>query len=97
MEFDATILDIFKNVKDGNKPNIVIFDRSAIYPTSGGQQHDNGLMTIAGVSGSYNIIDAVRVGKCVLHTLDRPLEGYLEMFKGKKVHVTIDSARRKQL
>jgi alanyl-tRNA synthetase len=39
----------------------------------------------------------VKVGKCVLHTLDRPLEGYLELYKGKKVHVTIDADRRKQL
>lgn len=36
-EFNATVLDVFKNVLDGNKPNIVILDQSAIYPTSGGQ------------------------------------------------------------
>jgi Ser-tRNA(Ala) deacylase AlaX len=35
-EFNATVLDVFKNVLDGNKPNIVILDQSAIYPTSGG-------------------------------------------------------------
>lgn len=37
MEFDATILDVFKNVKMDKIPNIVILDKSAIYPTSGGQ------------------------------------------------------------
>ena len=29
--------------------------------------------------------------------LDRPLEGYIEMFKGKKVSVKIDAERRRQL
>lgn len=36
-EFDATILDVFNNVLQNNQPNIVILDRSAVYPTSGGQ------------------------------------------------------------
>lgn len=43
------------------------------------------------------MIDAVKVGKVVLHTLDRPLEGYIELYKGKKVHLKIDADRRKQL
>ena len=47
-------------------------------------------MTFAGVAGEYKIVDAIKVGKCVLHILDRPLEGYTEMFKGKKVNVSID-------
>ena len=54
-------------------------------------------MSIGGVAGTYQIVNAIKVGKCVLHILDRPLEGYLEMFKGKKVHVEIDKARRRQL
>lgn len=97
MEFDATILDVFKNVTQKGVPNLLILDRSAVYPTSGGQQHDNAVVKIQGCAGEYKVIDAVKVGKVVLHTLDRPLEGYLELFKGKKVHVTIDEQRRKQL
>jgi Ser-tRNA(Ala) deacylase AlaX len=52
-------------------------------------------MKIKGCAGSYKIVDAVKVGKCVLHILDRPLEGYLDMYKGKKVEVAIDADRRK--
>lgn len=33
----------------------------------------------------------------MLHTLDRPLEGDIETYKGKDVHVEIDAVRRKQL
>jgi alanyl-tRNA synthetase len=72
-------------------------DQSAIYPTSGGQEHDTGVVKIKGCVGSYKIVNAVKVGKVVLHTLDRPLEGYVEMFKGKKVTIKIDEGRRKQL
>jgi alanyl-tRNA synthetase len=35
-EFSANIIDVFANVKEENKTNIVILDRSALYPTSGG-------------------------------------------------------------
>lgn len=90
MDFEATIIDVFQNVQDGRKPNIVILDQSAVYPTSGGQEHDTGVLTIKGCAGSYKIVNAVKVGKVVLHTLDKPLEGYLELFKGKKVCVKID-------
>lgn len=37
MEFEGTIIEVFKNVKEKNVANIVILDQSAIYPTSGGQ------------------------------------------------------------
>lgn len=95
MEFDGKILEVFANVTQNNSPNILILDRSAVYPTSGGQQHDNGVLTIEGEANPYNIVDAIKVGKCVLHILDRPVEGDLESFKGKAVHVTIDKERRR--
>mmetsp|Transcript_3506 Transcript_3506/g.5263 ORF Transcript_3506/g.5263 Transcript_3506/m.5263 type:complete len:480 (-) Transcript_3506:954-2393(-) len=97
LEFDAKITEVFKNVTKKNRPNIIVLDRSAVYPTSGGQQHDTASLTIEGCAGEYKVIDAVKVGKCVLHILDRDLEGYTEMFKGKKVHVSIDLDRRRQL
>ena len=94
MEFDATILDVYQNVLQKNIPNILILDQSAVYPTSGGQQHDNAVVKIEGIEGDFNVIDAIKVGRVVLHTLDKPLEGDV---KGKKVSVKIDAARRKQL
>lgn len=97
MQFDATIVEVFKNVQQNNMANIVILDKSAIYPTSGGQQHDTGTVTIAGCAGEYKIVDAIKVGRVVLHMLDKPLEGYLELYKGKKVTVEIDPDRRRQL
>lgn len=75
----------------------MILDRSIVYPTSGGQQHDNAVIKIQGVAGEYKIIDAVKVGKVVLHILDRPLEGYVELYKGKKINMKIDVDRRLQM
>ena len=94
MEFDAEVLDVFNNVLQKNIPNLLILDQSAIYPTSGGQQHDNGVVTFEGSEEEFKIIDAVKVGKVVLHTLDKPIEGDI---KGKKAHVVIDAERRRQL
>ena len=50
VDFDAKILDVFKNVTNNQIPNIIILDRSAVYPTSGGQQHDTGTLDIPGVT-----------------------------------------------
>lgn len=42
----------------------------------------------------FKIVDAVKVGKVVLHTLDKPIT---EDVKGKKATVQINKERRKQL
>lgn len=35
-DFDAVVVDVFANVLEGNKRNILILNQSAVYPTSGG-------------------------------------------------------------
>lgn len=48
-EFDAKVVTILQNVENKDKgTNIVILDRSAFYPTSGGQVNDLGTMEIEG-------------------------------------------------
>ena len=48
--------------------NIVLLDRSAFYPTSGGQVNDKGNITINGKT--YEVVNVEKVGKCVLHFLE---------------------------
>ena len=36
LDFEAEIVDVFDNILDKGKRNLLILDRSAIYPTSGG-------------------------------------------------------------
>ena len=94
LEFEGTVVDVFANVLEQNKRNIMILDKSAVYPTSGGQQHDTGIITIEGVEGEFKLVNAEKVGKVVLHILDRELP---DDIKGKKVHMKIDHDRRNQL
>jgi Ser-tRNA(Ala) deacylase AlaX len=93
MDFDAKVVDVFANVLDHGKRNILIVDRSAIYPTSGGQQHDTAVVTVEGIAEPFKLINAEKVGKVVLHILDRELPPADEL-KGKSVHVAIDRERR---
>jgi misacylated tRNA(Ala) deacylase len=55
-EFDATVVD--------TRENAVALDRTAFYPTGGGQPHDTG--TIAGRA----VVDVRKEGELVWHTLD---------------------------
>ncbi|HEX7122597.1 MAG TPA: alanyl-tRNA editing protein [Gemmatimonadaceae bacterium] len=62
-EFDARVVD---RRDEGRR---IYLDRSAFYPTSGGQPHDTG--TLGGVA----VIDVVDEEDRVAHLLARPLEG----------------------
>ena len=77
-EFDATVLEC--------RPNggcfDVLLDRSAFYPTSGGQPYDTGVL------GSARVTDVQVTDQLVWHTVDQPLPC------GETVHGRIDWERR---
>lgn len=73
----------------------MILNRSCFYPTSGGQQNDIGTLKVMDVE--YNVVNCVKVGKCVLHILDKELEHSDEELQGKPVQGKVDAARRQQL
>ena len=81
-EFDATVITVSA---DGRR---VELDRTAFYPTGGGQPHDTGAL------GGHTVLDVQKEGDRVWHTLDgdRPLPG-----PGGHVHGEIDWARRHAL
>jgi alanyl-tRNA synthetase len=93
--FKSKVAAVFANIKQQNSRNILILEGSAFYPTSGGQQHDLGVITLEGKE--YTIKDIEKVGKCVLHILDREVEGSNENLVGKEVVCRIDPDRRTQL
>lgn len=78
IEFDATVLRC--GVRDGVFD--VLLDRSAFYPTSGGQPFDTGTL------GDSRVIDVNVIDGEVWHTVDRPLE------PGQSVRGKIDWPRR---
>jgi misacylated tRNA(Ala) deacylase len=78
-DFDARVLDF-----DPEGPRVVL-DRTAFYPTGGGQPHDTG--TVAGVA----VVDVRKEGEDVWHTLRA--DGALPAV-GDRVHGEIDWDRR---
>lgn len=70
----------------------MILDRSAFYPTSGGQVNDLGSMTIG--QKLYQVVNVEKVGKCFLHYLDEPV---VDAAAGTPVHGEIDVERRNTL
>lgn len=93
-KFEGKALKVFVNKLDNNKRNILILDQSAFYPTSGGQLHDTGSLVI-GEHGKFEVTDVIKVGKCVLHVLDKELPE--EGVEGLTVQGEVCMARRAQL
>ena len=77
-EFDATVL----TCKPEGEHFLVLLDRSAFYPTSGGQPFDTGTL------GNAQVVDVNVEDGLVWHTVTQPL------CEGDTVHGTIDWARR---
>eukprot|EP00764_Aduncisulcus_paluster_P014824 gnl/Carplike_NY0171/905_a1243_882.p1 GENE.gnl/Carplike_NY0171/905_a1243_882~~gnl/Carplike_NY0171/905_a1243_882.p1 ORF type:complete len:1003 (-),score=360.05 gnl/Carplike_NY0171/905_a1243_882:93-3101(-) len=81
--------------------SLIALESSCVYPTSGGQQHDNATLVIDGEI--YNVIDAFNVGSVVFHKLDKPLKALSSAecdpssVIGIPVKGKIDAARRLQL
>ena len=94
-DFEAQIVDLFLNVTQKQSKNIVCLSQSAFYPTSGGQQHDTGTIVIE--SETYNVVNVEKVGKVILHILDRPLAKDNSELIGLTVQCSLDQARREQL
>lgn len=92
MNFEAKVVGVLANKQKGDELNIVLLDRSAFYPFSGGQQNDIGTMIIDGQK--YNVLDCQKIGKCVLHYLDKPVTNDAV---GKSIEGTVDPERRHTL
>ncbi|HSR90299.1 MAG TPA: alanyl-tRNA editing protein [Gemmatimonadales bacterium] len=74
-DFTATV------VERGDEGRRVYLDRTAFYPTSGGQPNDRGSL------GGKRVLDVIDEGERVAHLVDGPLEA-------EKVQGSIDWARR---
>jgi alanyl-tRNA synthetase len=74
VDFDATVVDR----ADGGQR--IYLDRTAFYPTSGGQPHDTGRL------GEVEVVDVVDEGERIAHVVNAPV--------GERLHGRIDWARR---
>src|SRR6185437_6287243 len=82
-DFDARVLESIQ--REGK--HAIVLDRTAFYPTSGGQVHDLGLLVSEGKQIAVTDVTDEENGR-ILHFAAEPLAA------GVAVHGTIDSARR---
>jgi misacylated tRNA(Ala) deacylase len=78
-EFDAVVVDV--------REGAVALDRTAFYPTGGGQPHD------AGMLAGLDVVDVRKEADVVWHSV----MGDLDASVGSTVHGVIDWSRRHQL
>ena len=78
LEFAARVVD----VRDLDGKTAIVLDRSAFYPTSGGQPFDTGTLDEA------RVLDVIDQGDEILHVVDRPIA------TGTDIRGSIDAARR---
>ena len=81
-EFKAYVKDDFEK----NKKHYIVLDRTAFYPTSGGQEHD------AGFIDNLEVVDVFKVGDVIVHEVKgRRLQ------KGSLVLCKVNKERRERL
>lgn len=80
LEFDARVVAV-KTLRDGRAA--VSLDRTAFYPTGGGQPHDTGAL------GPARVVDCLDVDGDVLHIVEGEA-----LREGERVRGSIDRARR---
>src|SRR5947209_20581189 len=83
-DFDARVVEAL----DSNGRAAVVLDRTAFYPTSGGQVHDLGMLTVDGQQIAITEVADDEHGR-VLHFASQPLS------VGTQVQRTVDAARRR--
>jgi alanyl-tRNA synthetase len=83
-DFDARVVEAF----DSNGRSAIVLDRTAFYPTSGGQVHDLGVLTADGHQIAITEVADEEDGR-ILHIASAPLA------VGMQVHGTVDAARRR--
>src|SRR5690348_12050403 len=83
-DFDALVVEAF----DSNGRTAIVLDRTAFYPTSGGQVHDLGILTAEGQQIAITEVADEEDGR-ILHFASGPLT------VGTQVHGSVDAARRR--
>jgi len=84
--FDAEV----REVRDTPKPAIIL-DRTAFYPTSGGQVFDTGTISTASETLKVAEVADMEDGR-VVHYLEAPVK---DLLPGTKIHGQIDTSRRR--
>src|SRR5215467_10277635 len=83
-DFDARVVEALES----NSRTAIVLDRTAFYPTSGGQVHDLGMLTTDGRQIAITEVADEEDGR-ILHFAAAPLSA------GTQVHGSVDAARQR--
>lgn len=90
LEFDSVVDETGQNSSPDLRPSILLRE-SAFYPTSGGQVHDTGWITVSGERLRVAEVAEAEDGR-VVHYLEAPAKS---VAPGTPVHGNVDAARRR--
>jgi len=98
-EFDAEVLEVVLVSNSDSRPALIL-DRTAFYPTSGGQLFDKGWILLDGKNNENDKLRVVEVAEredgTILHILqDAAQTKENRIQKGTRVHGLIDAERRR--
>src|SRR3974377_1762157 len=85
-EFNAEVSEIFNSPRPA-----LVLDRTAFYPTTGGQVHDTGLVSVAEEQFKVTEVANAEDGR-VIHYLEAPVK---EIKPGIKIRGQVDANRRR--
>ena len=88
-DFDAEVIEVVPP-SGSESHTAVVLDRTAFYPTSGGQVFDTGLLGFAGRQARVVEVAEVEDGS-IRHYLDE----WLDLKSGTVVHGSVDAGRRR--
>ena len=88
-EFDSVVEDVSPSPPEQSRPAVILRE-TAFYPTSGGQVHDTGWLTLGGERVRVTEVADTEDGK-VVHYLEAPAPPLV----GTAVHGSIDPERRR--
>ncbi|MFP4645951.1 MAG: alanine--tRNA ligase-related protein, partial [Candidatus Woesearchaeota archaeon] len=88
-QFSSIVVEVVREPE--SRKQYVILDKTAFYPTSGGQQNDHGTLD------GYAVLDCIKQGKHVLHVLDDNEYFEKKKLSGEQVTGLINMKRRKLL
>jgi alanyl-tRNA synthetase len=87
-DFDAEV----REVQDSPRPSLIL-DRTAFYPTSGGQVQDSGHITVANNDHKFRVTEVSDTEDGhVIHYLEAPLK---DVQPGTRIHGQVDAGRRR--
>ncbi|MFZ0420424.1 MAG: alanine--tRNA ligase-related protein [Candidatus Sulfotelmatobacter sp.] len=87
-DFDAEVHSVLETPRPA-----LILDRTAFYPTSGGQLHDTGWLAPENSAAKFRVTEVADAENGhVIHYLEAPLK---DLQPGTRIHGQIDSARRR--